>query len=137
MKKMFYVLLLGCINTNCSYLVRPNCHKKIYIRNNSDKEIFYVDESLEQLRCPPYSFSQKPYSIDSTRYEQTKFSDNCYEEDFRNGSFKLTLTFFKDDPKALRGLDCDVNKIKSLVLEERVITLEYLQKNNWTITYPK
>jgi hypothetical protein len=136
MKKLLYVLLLGCINTNCSYVVRPNCHKIIYIKNNTDKTVFFTKESTID-NCTFTILELKPFATDSNLLARTKYSDRCFEEKFLNGSFRLTMTYYKEDPLPFRYPKCDYDKLKSMVAEERVITLEYLQKNNWTVTYPK
>ncbi len=134
MKNYLNVFLLFVGLNGCIPKEGLNCHKSIGVRNNSSKDIWVY----QGIGC--YTTLSEYVAANSFRDKVVvqPVRGDCYEK-YINGSFqkgKMDIYIFSIDPITLKD-NCDTTKLKTYLLEKRSLTLEDLQKNNWTFTYPK
>jgi hypothetical protein len=117
-------------------------HYKIAVKNHSNKSIILVHLAIKDtgLVC-----SKTQYSIYDKflwGYEIEIKEDSIYNELFNiyNESWENRIEYSKDavfffDKDTFLNYPCDtLNKYKWYKKQE--LTLDYLNQNNWTITYP-
>ena len=136
MKKNVIVIYIcfACFIICCSCR-HETCHHRITINNNSNKSIYY------------YNGSQYPDTI-LTFYSQFKSGDVFSIEKFSskdalyNGCIEGILYQFKKisftlfDAQTIDTTPWDTVRAKYLILKRYDLSLEDLQRMNWTITYP-
>lgn len=130
-------LILSClllINTNCGKI---KYDLKLRIYNISDKAIYaswtidYPDTSFNHMANPTYN-SQinkvEAHTLQKTYYGAP--SEGLFDDKVD------TLSVFIFDAKVLESNSWDTVKAKYLVLKRYDLSLDDLEKMNWTITYP-
>lgn len=128
---IFLFCLVGCdrFPEGCNKFT----HRYILLKNNSKLDIYYTndikkDDNLLKLK------RQRKLNPDS----QSKFTlayNNCWEVNFKNVNF---INFYFYDASILENNKWeDVVKNNLGILDSIRVDLDYLQKNNWTVTYPK
>jgi len=117
-------------------------HSSITVKNNENKPIVLsiVGSGLDTIECVNQSFkirnSGVPYDFNpgEKRDDLLNVYNTDWETNFANSSYpKIYLYFFDKD--TFYNYPCDTFK-KYKWYEKRELTLDYLNKNNWTITYP-
>lgn len=143
MKKIIYLFLfISIIFYSCDPTCdTETCHYHIYIQNNSSNNIYqtvsdiYPDTLLKFYTDP----NPKLDAINKTTINEkgTMSKLSCYEFDFKDTKRPLEkLIIYVFDAKTLESMSWDSIKAKDLYLKRYDLTLQDLQNNNWTITYP-
>jgi len=135
--KNFVIVIYICFAyfTICCSCRHENCHRRITMINNSNKSIYY------------YYGSQYPDTI-LPYYSQFKSGDNYKIEKFSSGdvgfrscvegkfSIAKTISYILFDAQTIDTTPWDTVRAKYLILKRYDLSLEDLQRMNWTITYP-
>ena len=129
---IFTTLLLSA---NCCKN-KDNCHDTIFIKNSSDKAI-YFDKSYRYPDTIPHNDGvvSEPsiYRVEKSSEKQS-ITRGCYEGKM-NSSYPKIM-FFIYDAQILENTPWDTIAKKNMVLKRYDLSLEDLQRMNWTITYP-
>jgi hypothetical protein len=109
-------------------------HKFIVIKNNSSKELYFnvgllnLDNNISKIETRKVSnFSEKKYYL---------IQNLCWEESFKSAA-PIKPFYFYDSFILENNKWEDVVKNNLGILDSIRVDLDYLQKNNWTVTYPK
>jgi hypothetical protein len=135
MKKIILLLIsLILSNSSCK---RIQGHQKIPIKNSLSKDIVVViGANIDTIECVSTS-NKIRFSFNDIISSQMIKEDllNIYNEDWesRLKYSKWYVYFFDKD--TFYNYPCDTFK-KYKWYEKRELTLDYLNQNNWTITYP-
>ena len=133
MRKHMFVLVvcltlmfLACVNEN-------KHHFYITIRNQSDSNLYLAYEDFYNGKC---SLGVIEYLEKNSVFEYRPFLFG-FERELGGGA---TLDFYIVSPdkfnKPTDLYDCDSIPIKNDILEYYSLTLEDLQRMNWTVVYP-
>ena len=135
--KIINLIQLGIVLLfTISCIDKENCHDNIYIKNNSDKAI-YFDKSYVY---PDTTLRDDGLIQDPTNYKVEKYSENrsvtrgCYEG-IMQSSYPIIM-FFIYDAETLETTPWDTVAKNHLVLKRYDLSLADLERLNWTITYP-
>ena len=121
--------------TTCSNDKDKDCHNAITIVNNSDKAIYYYPSSEY-----PDTLSLNPNPATSGNdFRIEKFSSK--QDEYRScieGKFLIIYKYmyFIYDAQILETTPWDTVVKKYMILKRYELTLQDLQKSNWTITFP-
>ena len=134
--KYLTVLFLGIIlvSATCSN-DNENCHYKVTIVNNSDKVIYFYPSSRY-----PDTLTLYPNPTTSGNYfkiEKLSSKEDIYHSCVE-GKFSITskYMYFIYDAQTLETTPWDTVVKKYMILKRYDLSLEDLQRVNWTITYP-
>jgi len=134
--KNFVIIISICLAyfTACCSCKHENCHKKIIIINNSNKSIYYHPNSSNS---DTLILDYNPTSIDGFKIEKLS-SKNDYYNSCIEGRFydSKTIRYIFYDAQILETTPWDTVRAKYLILKRYDLSLEDLQRMNWTITYP-
>lgn len=138
MKKLLIVLVLPFLflNTKCRS-EDENCHRRIIFDNKSDKELF-VSLSYDY----PDSISNFGKGGSEYVFAPREVNDyiitfrNCIEKEFGWRSNYGILMLFIFDNKVLKSTPNDTILKYRMYLKKYDLTVDTLQKMNWTVTYP-
>jgi hypothetical protein len=140
MKKIiFFTTIIGTMFF-CEPRNTDECHRKIAIMNNSDKSIYvndtgrYPDTDFRNIVGNPLVAGTK---IGAKESESAALSNNgeCIEYKFTRFESGIMQVFVFDGP-TLETNGWEYVKENNLVLKRYQFTLQDMQNNNWTITYP-
>jgi|ERR1035437_5917414 hypothetical protein len=132
MKQVLFALLclIICSATTCKK-DGANCHKTIYVRNNSSDTVILARKAYQNSFCKLDGSKQPPgqeFSISNR---------DCWEDDLANGEtqelFIVDLAKF-NVPYIF--YDCDSIEIKNKILGHYKLTIDSLRKYNFIINYP-
>jgi hypothetical protein len=136
---MFHVILFSLLLTVSSCNKNKNCpkgsHNEIGIINNSSTTInwrLFISDSVYELNGDPYDLIIAPNSHDKYGIR----GETCWEEYFNtiNNGYKYFLIFDNDTVKALGW--SKISGTDRGLLKKIKVDLNYLERNNFTITYP-
>lgn len=140
-KNALFLLLFSCCGSCSCDPYKLN--RKLHIRNNSNTEIVIIDS-------PSYpdtlNYSFEPCRAEDVARLVPPNSDKIYlhrinwENEIKKSS-NGGLLFFAIDADSAKSYaekyGCDtIEKRKDLILKRFAVTLDYLNSNNWTLTYP-
>jgi hypothetical protein len=139
MKSLILFLLIGfVISTSCSCCDGPKGHYSINIINNSENAIFfyggnaYPDTTI--LDQNPSSGGDLSYKINGKTAKIMGYRDPI-ELRFKHSQTD-TIVFFLFDANTLETMPWDIVMKKYLILQRFDVSLQDMQRLNWTITYP-
>lgn len=133
------IILLFCImliSAACSD-DNNNCHSCIKIVNKSSTSIYYY----ESLHYPDTSINNYNPSKAGSFFKVESNSTNdditssCFEADFRINPYGKII-YFIYDAHTIETVPWDTIKKKYMILKRYDLSLDDLNKMNWTITYP-
>lgn len=124
------LLLGGCIDRH----ENDNCHKHVTIINNSSLPIYFYRSGLYPdtltLNYDPTGVQYYKLGASSIKKDIRRY---CLEYDFDSQSIWMYFIF---DAHLLETTPWDTVVKKYMILKRYDITLEDMQKSDWTITYP-
>ncbi len=133
--KYLTILFIVIIIISAKCREDKDCHDTISIINNSDKVIFY---NISSNYPDTLSLANNPF-VAGTEFEIEKQSigkdiyRDCIEYKFKINS---KLIYFIYDAQVLATTPWDTVVKKYLILKRYDLSLQDMQKSNWTITYP-
>lgn len=119
-----------------------NCHKRISFINNTNKDVYVIKNTLGYPDTNYYHYdpsptlSQKEYKVNSNTSTNSPLQLLACYEDVMKEKKSDTLMVFVFDAQLLETISWDTVKAKNLYLKRYDLSLQDLQKNNWTIRYP-
>lgn len=125
------LLLGGCVDRH----ENDNCHKHVTIINNSNSPIYFISSG----RKYPDTLTLYPNHTGNQYYMIGEFSQGkdiyryCLEYDFKRQSIWMYFIF---DAHLLETTPWDTVVKNYMILKRYDLTLEDMQKSDWTITYP-
>jgi len=142
MKAMLYILLSVTLLASACKKEDESCHKTIKIVNQSDKSI-YVEctyghpDTAYFVYEPNPALSPEMYKVSSGETNsRALWSRNCWETNFEVYLPSDTLMIYVFDAQVLETTPWDTVKANYLVLKRYDLSLQDLEKMDWTITYP-
>ena len=131
-KKLILILIVffsGCIH----YKNTASRHQLVYIKNNSDKDIYYYYEMQDGSLYYYNPYDVPLYFIEA--HGHTIDQDDSFEDTIeRNVSKKLVYYFY--DAEVLRTVPYDTVYKYKMVLGRKAFTKGQLDSLNWTISFP-
>lgn len=116
------------------------CHNTINFKNNSSKPLYihasggYPDTNSFKVEFPNPSLNAELYKVSSnTSNNSALWDESCLEYKFDTND---TLMIYVFDAEVLESTPWDTVKAKYLVLKRYDLSLEGLNRMNWTIIYP-
>jgi hypothetical protein len=145
MKKVILVLTVMSLTltaADCSFSSdSANCHRSIRIVNNSDKTVkfymsfYYPDSTLNnidfKLNLGHSTLPIKPHTVSSDG-----FTPDCMEAVINHGNKDSIMIYFVLDYDVVKNYPKDTIIKYGMYLRTYYLTVEGLQKDNWTVTYP-
>jgi hypothetical protein len=124
---LYFVFLYSCKET---------LHNTISLRNNSDTNmVTVIVHNADIFTCLNNAYKiQDKYTLLSSKYTDNStllLSDDNWENRLKTNTLKV----FFIHPDVYNNSTCDVFKTKKRYVE-RSVTLDYLNQNNWTVSYP-
>ena len=133
-KNVIVIYICFAYFTICCSCRHENCHHRITINNNSNKSIYYYDGSYPDTILPYYSHFKSGDVFNIEKFSSKDvLSNGCIEGLFYNFK-KISFTLF--DAQTIDTTPWDTVRVKYLILKRYDLSLEDLQRMNWTITYP-
>lgn len=124
---LYFVFLYSC---------KENLHDTIILRNNGDTnmiavvvynaDIFTCENTPDKIH--DYNFV---VAMKTTYSNWLKLTNDNWENKLKTNTLKI----FFIHPDVFNNTSCDVFKTKKRYVE-RSVTLDYLNQNNWTVSYP-
>jgi hypothetical protein len=144
MRNYIFIFLLGIIflSTKCIDNESEDCHKNINIVNNSRYVLqisvsnTYPDSTSSSGFGERYESFNSSISAHSIGKFQAKLK-GCIEDAMKSESYRkgvMMLFFF--DKEVIENTSWETIVKDRMYLKKYDLTLEDLQNNNWTITYP-
>jgi len=133
MRKLLFLMLIPTLMANDCTKEGKNCHRKFSVINKATDSVICATKAYWSSSglC---NISGKVLKYNDS-YEFT--SHDCWENVLSNGK---TQDIYIVDPSKYNNPDvyynCDSIEIKNKVLKHFVLTLDDLQKNDFTVTYP-
>ena len=133
MKKLILVLIsIGILcGSTCSKNDGHYCinvvnksNKKITILNSDTFKCFDIKYNSANFDIPPLNSNTDGLCLIRSTWEGKLSSSNAY----------YPIFFYNRD--SVINLDCDTIAINQPYYKKIILTLDYLNQNNWTITYP-
>jgi hypothetical protein len=112
-----------------------DCHYNVYIKNNSDKTIYFYLSTLYPDTLYLYvnpTVAGDEYKVKP--HQTTNDSHNSCVEGYYYRTQKLI--YFIYDAQTLETIPWDTVTKKYMILKRYELTLHDLDSLNWTITYP-
>jgi len=110
------------------------CHKNIRIVNNSDKTlIMYTSFAYPDSTLNPKNNTQRPVIKPHADYLDYW---GCVEGALNNRNEHGVLIYFFIDNDVVENYPLDTISKYRMYLRQYNLTIEGLQKDNWTVTYP-
>jgi len=115
---------------------KDNCHRTITFINNSSKEVYIHGGDLDTLNFvslfpnpynQPHMYRVKPGEKNTSGLT----SRNCFENEIKHG-IKVIFVF---DSEVLANYSWGEVGKNYMVLKTIRLTLEEMERNNWTITF--
>lgn len=136
--KHLVILFMGImfISATCTKN-SETCHTEVTILNNSDSDI-YFGLSLrypDTLILYPNPASAGDYYKVEKHSRKKDIDDECIENIFEENS-SGTLMYYIYDAQTLETVPWDSVVKKYMILKRYELSLDDLQRMNWTITYP-
>lgn len=136
MKKIYLIIILGIVmmSSTCGG-DRDDCHRNIRIINNSDKTIrlfgsYSYPDSISDFGTDVTLYNIDPYS------DYFDYSKSCGEASINNRNKYGVLMYFLIDDAVLKSTPMDTIVKYKMYLKKYDLTVESLEKSNWTVTYP-
>jgi hypothetical protein len=137
--KYLAILFMGMIlvSATCSNDNDKDCHNTITIVNNSDKDIYFSPSARypDTLTLYPNPASAGDYyKVEKNTIGKDLYRD-CIEYKFKAIPSGIIM-FYIYDAQTIETVPWDTVVKKYLILKRYDLSLEDLQRMNWTITYP-
>jgi hypothetical protein len=107
----------------------------IWIQNNTHFPVYYLLEQDYPDTLLPSSNTQLQI-IQSGRKEKLTGSNHKWEDSFKEYFPNDTLIIFLLNADTINKYSWNVIQEKNKIIKWKVYSLEDLESNNWTITYP-
>jgi hypothetical protein len=140
MKIQIALLLVSLLILGSTCKDEKVCHETINFKNNSSKSLYihasggYPDTNSFKVEFPNPSLNAQLYKVSSNASNNSALWDkSCLEYKFNTND---TLMIYVFDAEVLESTPWDTVKTKYLVLKRYDLSLDDLQRRNWTITYP-
>lgn len=125
------VILCRCVDRH----ENENCHKHVTIINNTNNAIYYIASGRifpDTLTLYPNPTGNQYYRIEASSIKKDMYR-YCLEYDFE---IQRIWMYFIFDAHLLETTPWDTVVKKYMILKRYDLTLEDMQKSDWTITYP-
>jgi hypothetical protein len=149
MKKLFILALpiiwLLCTAIRCTDKENETCHTAIRFSNNSPKDLRVKDDICIdniQFSCGietlSYTVRNEIFKVKSGEQNNYKAisSSACIENVFKMEGSSGVLSIYVFDAEVVENTPWEVVARDYLVLKRYDLTLDDLQRLNWTVTYP-
>jgi len=137
--KYLFMLLMGIVllSATCSDNNKENCHYRVAIENNSDRDIYFSPSGRypDTLTLDPNPVSAGDYYKVGRNTTGKHLYRDCIEYDFKANPSGIIM-YFIYDAQTLETVPWDTVVKNYMVLKRYDLSLENLQQMNWTITYP-
>lgn len=147
--RSFYLVLfvLSLSASHCTPIQEG--HHYVYVVNCSEEEIIYAatvggdfDDDKIEIECPPSGIIIFPMDLQivskDTACLETPHPDKSWEEYLGKGKMRIIVVDSETYSLVAEssGFDCDSIQKYVPILYSYTLTLEDLQRMNWTVTYP-
>jgi hypothetical protein len=136
MRQYIYTLIIIIILQSCDRYPAgcdKSSHRFITFKNKMEYEIYYTNQLRSDFNLTQFSSKTKiKIKSDSKFY---LIQNLCWEENFL--SIPSVNFYFYDAEILENNKWSDVVKNNLGILDSVKVDLAYMQKNNWTVTYPK
>jgi len=130
----FFLVGIIFVSNTCSNKNDKDCHTSITIFNNSDKAIyFHISPAYSDTLILDFNPTEanKDFKIEKFSSKKDIFR-SCIEGKFYNSS---EIRYFIYDAQILDSTPWDTIVNNYMILKRFDLSLEDLQKMNWTISY--
>jgi hypothetical protein len=136
MKNIIYIIIITAIFNSCIKL--DGTDYRLKIKNNTSKYLYYNDQNgypdttIEEFN----NISLKDSYLIDPNSERRIPTQVPWERIFEKNLKSDTLMIFIYDAAVIENTTWDTVKAKYMILKRYDLSLEDLQRMNWTITYP-
>jgi hypothetical protein len=111
-------------------------HRYIVVKNRSNNEFYFTFYANKlQLDYNLTKFPSNTLIKQNSEKKVYQIMNDCWENGLKNNS---SIYFYFYDAAVLdKNLWSDVVRNNLGILDSIKVDLDYMQKNNWTVTYPK
>lgn len=135
MKKSIFIMLVFpfLMSTTCEG-ESSTCHKRIILKNNTDKTL-YVDWTTDTLFSYIRLYDEMNIVMPNTTDARAFSTRGCFENKFEYQSLTGVISLFVLDNEVLKTVPRNEIIKNNMYLRRYDVTLEDLQRMNWTIVY--
>jgi hypothetical protein len=134
--KFKVLIIIALLLSNCvDRKENENCHKHVTIINESNKAIYFIASGRlypDTLTLYPDPTNNQYYKIEAYSNQNDIYRD-CIEYHFNVDSIEMYFIF---DAHLLETTSWETVVNNYMILKRYDLTLEDLQRSDWTITYP-
>lgn len=143
MNKMLITLIISSILLISIKCVDndKNCHNTISFQNTSSKTVYveylggYPDTTYFKYEPNPVLSPEVSKALPGETNKRALESRSCWEDKFKDLIKSDTVMIYVFDAQVLESTAWDTVVKKYLILKRYDLSLQDLQKSNWTVTY--